>query len=319
MYGIENCIVCGATHNMGSIEFQNLENGRICQVHFNGLHALAHGSFAYHGTSWPNQRISALELYRTMKTHHLPVQNDSDNDGLTDAEESHFGYNPVQSDTDGDGITDGMELAMTMKTILDSLPTSPGMVGPYVTHHPTYGFWSCLLCGMPVNMGYLEIWNPNINGPFTMSYYAYHFLGKGSFSYEGRIQNGQWMFGRLDPIMLAAFLDFSVHIETNHEENIELFNLYQNYPNPFNQQTIIRYKLKEPIFIELNIYELLGKKVKTIAGGHHKAGEYRVLWDGLNDNRENLASGIYLCSLIARHEGSLSEVYTQTRKIMLLK
>jgi len=276
------------------------------QIHFNGLHALAHGSFAYNGTTWPNQRISAVELYRTMKTHHLHVQNDSDQDGLTDDEENYFGYNPNLSDSNGNGICDGMELALAMKTVLDSLPTSPGSIGPNVVHHPTYGFWNCLLCGDPVNMGYLEIWHPQINGPFTMSYYAYHFLEKGSFAYEGMIQNGQWLADRLNPVMLAAYLDFLVNIPTdNRDEKVSTFILYPNYPNPFNPATVISWQLAVGNQVKIKIFNLLGQELRTLVNEKQEAGYHSVLWDGRDNSGNPVASGIYICKL---QSGNLSRV-----------
>jgi hypothetical protein len=327
MDGVENCQVCGATHNMGSIEFRNPENGRVSQIHFNGLHALAHGSFAYNGTTWPDQRISAVELYRTMKTHHLFIQDDRDQDGLTDDEETHFGYNPDLPDSDGDGICDGMDLALTMKTVLDSLPTSPGGIGPNVVHHPTYGVWNCLLCGEPVNMGFLEIWHPHINGPFTMSYYAYHFLEKGSFAYEGRIDNGQWQAGRLDPFQLAAYLDFTSGIPIDKKDTaISDFTLHQNYPNPFNSTTKISWQLSRLATgqavgreVKLKIFNLLGQEVRTLVNERQRAGNHSVVWDGRDDTGKELASGIYLYRLFVGPTVPPAKDFILTGKMVLLK
>ena len=294
-YGNENCAICGATHNMGFIELKNPENGRSYQIHFNGLHALAHGSFAYDGTANPNQRADAVELYRTMKTHSLHIQNDSDNDGLTDNEEIHFGYDPAQSDTDGDGIYDGMELALSMVSILDSLPTTPQQYDPYVIHHPTFGHWNCLLCGEPVNMGYLELVNPIINcPPMEISYYAHHFLSKGSFAFEGRLQAGEWMQGRLNPILLADHLNFVSDIKPGPNNISDGFVLKQNYPNPFNGQTIIEYQLPEKTNLEITVLNLLGQKVRTLFSGEQNIGLHRIRWDGKDEHSEEVAGGIYI-------------------------
>ncbi len=312
MWGFENCNICGAAQNMGYVEFANPENGRSFQLHYNGLHALAHGSFAYDGSQWPNQRAAAVDLYRSMKTHQLFIAGDRDRDGLRDGEESRFGYDPAAADSDGDGMGDGMELAITMKNLLDNLPTLPPVMGPFVLHHPTFGHWNCLICGEAVNMGYLEIWHPLINGPMTITYYAYHFLARGSFAHEGRIDVGQWITGRINPVMLAAYLDVPVGIISPPGHMAGAFSLYQNYPNPFNPATIISYEIPDAGRVRLEVYNLLGQRVKLLVNSHQSPGSYRVKWDGTSDAGKPLASGIYLLRMT-------SGKYSATRKMVLMR
>jgi hypothetical protein len=307
--GTENCVVCGATHNMGFIEIKNPENGRSYQIHFNGLHALAHGSFAYNGTANPDQRADAVDLYRTMKTHSIYIQNDSDNDGLTDDEEIHFGYDPKQADTDGDGVYDGMDLALSMVSILDYLPTIPRQYDPYVIHHPAYGHWNCLLCGEEVNMGFLELVNPIINSPaMQISYYAHHFLSKGSFAYEGRIDGGEWIQGRLNPVQLADYLNFVSSIEPGSNKIPDGIVLEQNYPNPFNPSTTINFNLPKTSEVTLKIFNILGKEVATLVSEKLSAGSHSYQWS----KTEGMASGIYLYRLEA-------DGFVRTRKMILMK
>jgi len=313
MDGIEQCLVCGSSHNMGFIEFKNPENGRSYQIYFNGLHALAHGSFAYHGTTHPNQRADAVELYRAMKTHILHIQDDSDNDGLTDDEEIRFGNDPAHADTDGDGICDGMELALRMVSILDNLPTTPQPYDPYVIHHPTFGHWNCLLCGEPVNMGFLELVNPIINSPpMEISYYAYHFLSKGSFVYEGRLQDGAWMNGKLNPVLLADYLNFVSDIKPGSDNIPEGLVLRQNYPNPFNTVTMIRYELAKQTTVQLIVYSPLGQIVKSTVREQQAPGKHSIRWDGTNDSGRSVSSGIYYYRLQAGD-------CVQVRKMLLIK
>jgi hypothetical protein len=309
MDGLENCQVCGSAHNMGFIEFQNPENGRTQQVHFNGLHAIAHGSFAYDGTKWSNQRADAVETYRVMKTHMLFVSGDSDNDGLTDVEESHFGFDPNLQDSDGDGVCDGMELALALTTVLDSLPTSPVPNAPYVLHHPTFGSWNCLLCGEPINMGFMEVLNSSLGGdPLQITYYAYHFLKKGSFAYEGRIGNGLWLGGRVDPIRLAEYVDYATSIQSESTGTLpEGFVLKQNYPNPFNLSTNIKYQIPSTNHVTLKVFDVLGREVATLVSKEQEAGSYQVQFDGTG-----LASGVYFYRM------KMGE-FVQSKKLLLLR
>jgi hypothetical protein len=85
------------------------------------------------------------------------------------------------------------------------------------------------------------------------------------------------------------------------------FDLSQNYPNPFNPSTTIRFSLPKQIQLKLNLYNMLGQLVETIAEGTYEAGYYKV-----NFNSSNLSSGMY----IYRIESS---DFVKTMKMMLLK
>lgn len=77
----------------------------------------------------------------------------------------------------------------------------------------------------------------------------------------------------------------------------EVFHLYSNYPNPFNTSTAIRYDLPEMSFVSLEIYNLLGQKIRTLANSVQYPGQYQISWDGRDDNGNLMSTGIYLCQL----------------------
>jgi hypothetical protein len=72
------------------------------------------------------------------------------------------------------------------------------------------------------------------------------------------------------------------------------FVLYQNYPNPFNPETIIKYQLPASVKINLEIYNILGKKVKKLVDSYQSPGYYSIKWDGTDDHGSKVASGIYI-------------------------
>ena len=80
-----------------------------------------------------------------------------------------------------------------------------------------------------------------------------------------------------------------------------VFQLFQNYPNPFNSSTVIWYYLPDvgyqPAEVEITIYNLLGKLVKTLVKKRQYPGEHKVRWDGKDDYRKEVASGIYFYRL----------------------
>ncbi len=68
--------------------------------------------------------------------------------------------------------------------------------------------------------------------------------------------------------------------------------LYQNYPNPFNSSTKISYTLNGPDFVTLNIYDRLGRKIKSLANEFKSTNTYSIDIDG-----SGLESGIYFYKL----------------------
>jgi len=78
------------------------------------------------------------------------------------------------------------------------------------------------------------------------------------------------------------------------------FVLHQNYPNPFNSETTIKYRLSEmssPVILE--IYDLLGKRIRTLVDEEQSDGEYLIRWDGKDGSGKMVASGNYIYQLSA--------------------
>lgn len=73
----------------------------------------------------------------------------------------------------------------------------------------------------------------------------------------------------------------------------QVFVLHQNYPNPFNAGTTIAYELPEDGSVTLDIYNLLGERVRRLQDGFQSQGLNRAVWDGRNDDGANLSSGVY--------------------------
>lgn len=73
----------------------------------------------------------------------------------------------------------------------------------------------------------------------------------------------------------------------------EIFKLDQNYPNPFNYGTNIPYSIEKPVDVNLEIFNVLGIRVKTFFESHPSAGEYQIYWDGKDESGVLLPSGVY--------------------------
>ena len=81
------------------------------------------------------------------------------------------------------------------------------------------------------------------------------------------------------------------------EQNPESFALAQNYPNPFNSETVIEFNLPQFSEIELAVYDVSGREIKTILSGQLPPGTYSKKWNGTDNSGNALASGIYFIRL----------------------
>ncbi|MFQ5865947.1 MAG: alpha-amylase family glycosyl hydrolase [bacterium] len=77
------------------------------------------------------------------------------------------------------------------------------------------------------------------------------------------------------------------------------FELFQNFPNPFNPSTSIRFEVPETTHLTLQIYNVLGQKIKTVIDGEEPAGEYVIQWNGKDELGRETASGLYILMLVA--------------------
>jgi len=90
------------------------------------------------------------------------------------------------------------------------------------------------------------------------------------------------------------------------------YSLSQNYPNPSNPGTTISYSLKKPGEVKITIFDLLGRKVRSLVQGHKSAGRYSVRWDGRNEAGRPVSSGTYFYRLKAGEA-------VLTRRMLFLK
>ena len=88
--------------------------------------------------------------------------------------------------------------------------------------------------------------------------------------------------------------------------------LEQNFPNPFNPSTVITYDLAGDGHVDLSIYNVVGKKVKTIVNKNESAGRKVTAWYGVDDAGNSLSAGMYFYRLTAG-----GKVFT--KKMILMK
>ena len=117
-------------------------------------------------------------------------------------------------------------------------------------------------------------------------------------------------------VWLREYLAGQLASVENSKELPQDYTVLINYPNPFNPQTTIEYSLEKPGFVSVKIFDMIGKKIKTLVSENQSAAVYRVVWDGTNDSSVKVASGVY-CSRLQLNLDS--ENIVKTNKMLLLK
>ena len=118
----------------------------------------------------------------------------------------------------------------------------------------------------------------------------------------------------IDEMMILFGLYFQVEELSNETVDLvpKIFALHQNYPNPFNPVTSLRYDLPEDGLVNITIYDMMGRIVRTLVNGSQTAGYKSIRWNATNDRNEPVSAGLYLYTIQA-------EEFRQTKKMVLLK
>ena len=90
------------------------------------------------------------------------------------------------------------------------------------------------------------------------------------------------------------------------------FALHNNYPNPFNPVTNILYDIPEVSEVNLEIYNVMGQRVRTLVQGTQEPGRYKIIWNATNDFGQALSSGMYIYRIQAGD-------FVSVKKLVLMK
>ncbi|MGE5352348.1 MAG: T9SS type A sorting domain-containing protein [Acidobacteriota bacterium] len=143
--------------------------------------------------------------------------------------------------------------------------------------------------------------------PWNITFSAHD---KNEYTYLANAREGGWLFcirkggwltvgqHKFDPIFTNV---------KNEATNPGEYSLRQNFPNPFNPSTTISYFIPKEGFVEIKIYDMLGREVSTLVRGIQAKGEHRVQFDA-----SSFPGGIYIYSLRAGN-------YKASRNLLLLK
>ncbi|MBU8871169.1 MAG: S8 family serine peptidase [Gemmatimonadales bacterium] len=110
----------------------------------------------------------------------------------------------------------------------------------------------------------------------------------------------------------AANLAYDPSTPISMESPIKLVRLAQNHPNPFNPATTIKFNVVREGNVDLAVYDLSGRRVKTLVSGTRSEGEHSISWDGTDNSGSRVPSGMFFYRFVSGGE-------TISRKMTLLK
>jgi hypothetical protein len=104
----------------------------------------------------------------------------------------------------------------------------------------------------------------------------------------------------------------NIEDEMGEKESPMEFSLLDNYPNPFNPVTKISYSIPEACKVKLEIFNILGQKIRALVDEDQAVGKKTVSWDGRDEKGTSVASGVYFYKLKAGN-------FSQTNKMVLIR
>ncbi|MGH2567047.1 MAG: FlgD immunoglobulin-like domain containing protein, partial [Bacteroidota bacterium] len=141
------------------------------------------------------------------------------------------------------------------------------------------------------------------SGPFTMAPGDTHWVMAALVPAKGRDRFDSIMKLRERAAALRSMPYDSLVQSTLPDPPPELLptttDLQQNYPNPFNAGTKIRFMIQQAAAVRLELYDLLGRRVRTLRDEEMQPGSYETLWDGRNEEGAQVSSGVYFCRMKA--------------------
>ncbi|MFL3028279.1 MAG: PKD domain-containing protein [Candidatus Neomarinimicrobiota bacterium] len=150
----------------------------------------------------------------------------------------------------------------------------------------------------------IELPNPNIASPFFTAPLVDE---DEQHLFFLQVTDGTF-FSEPDTIILTI----EYRLSTDHSLMADEYSLLQNYPNPFNPLTKIRYSLPIKGHVRITVYDMVGKKVKTLMNQVQDAGYKSIIWDGTNGIGSKVSSGMYIYEIEAGD-------YHNIKQMVLLK
>ena len=194
--------------------------------------------------------------------------------------------------------------------------------GPWESVDTTFNFWIQLngctdftmdtLPDINTSDGSYVISHKNTNGVNNNEVWLYEVVN-GGHDWPGAYGNMDINSSEEIWNFFTNFIDNSLGITNKNEiQKPNIFLLQQNYPNPFNPVTTLIYSLTEENMVKITVYDMLGRKVRTLVNAAREAGRWSVMWDATNDQGGPVSDGVYLYQI-------RTDKFSETKKMIFIK
>lgn len=164
-----------------------------------------------------------------------------------------------------------------------------------------------------VNWGY-QLPDTNLVNKFDRYFHIYFINNKIGWVYDSDSNS----FNKLGGVhTTTGGFDSTIYVDIKQQiaKISNYYELFQNYPNPFNPTTNIKYQLPKNSFVNIIIYDMLGRQITTLINSNQKQGSYDIQ---LNMNDYNLSSGLYFYTVTV-NEISSNFIYRETKVMSYIK
>lgn len=127
----------------------------------------------------------------------------------------------------------------------------------------------------------------------------------------GAIETGDKL--NLKPYLFSEFLNYFMGINpvTALQENITRMLNTAIFPNPFRSETQIRFITEQTGEVQIDIFDINGRLIKSLAKGYFESGSQKITWDGTDQQGNMVKSGHYFCRV-------LTSEFLETHKLILI-
>ena len=194
--------------------------------------------------------------------------------------------------------------------------------GPWESVDTTFNFWIQLngctdftmdtLPDINTSDGSYVISHKNTNGVNNNEVWLYEVVN-GGHDWPGAYGNMDINSSEEIWSFFSMVIDNAVSVYQEDNDQIpNEYELEQNYPNPFNPVTTLIYSLTEENMVKITVYDMLGRKVRTLVNAAREAGRWSVKWDATNDQGGPVSDGVYLYQI-------RTDKFSETKKMIFIK
>jgi len=134
-----------------------------------------------------------------------------------------------------------------------------------------------------------------------------------STTFNGVNNNYNWTLYTMNEDSTSGVFFIFIPSASLETETIPIdYKLHSAFPNPFNPTTSINYDLPKNEFVNINVFDLIGREIKTLVNKHQVAGFRSVKWDATDNKGQTVSAGMYIFTIQAGK-------FRQTKKMVLLK